>query len=198
TKPQGQFAMRRWDLRIRYTTNYVLPSARFYSASRGLKPIVDAFQGNYALLVTLSLALGSVLSVVTAVSVLRWAILSCDTSAASFGTLLGLAVLAGLSALPEDTPGNLDTGGRLLQSIWYWIRLFFITGPGDWIFGDTPRSQLLICALAVFLLRWHKQWMGAYVLTLLLSVCIRTWRDSCSACLSCSISSSGPVFSIEK
>ena len=170
TQPEGQQALRRWNLRVSYTANYLLPSALIYTASRVLKRIVDMFQGNYALFVTLSLALGVVLSAVIAVSVLRWAILTCDNSAASFGTLLGLAVLAGLIVLPEEPPKNLvDTGGPL-QSIRYLVQLFFVTGPEPSIFGYTPRSQFLLCALAVFLLRWHKYWMAAYILTILLSL----------------------------
>src|SRR4029453_18267870 len=93
-----------------------------------------------------------------------------DNCAASFGTLLGLAVIAALSVLPEDTPKNLVDPGGPVQSIGYLLKLFFITGPEPSIFGYTPRSQFLVCALAVFLLRWHKHWMGGYVLTILLSL----------------------------
>jgi hypothetical protein len=169
-QPDGERALQRWNLRANYAANYLLPSALIYGASRAIKPIIDGFEGNFALFVTLSLALGVILSAVVAVSVLRWAILSCDSSAASFGTLLGLAAVAALSVLPEDTPKNLiDTGGPL-QSVLYLLKLFFVTGPEPSIFGYTPRSQFLVCALAVFLLRWHRRWRGAYVLTILLSL----------------------------
>jgi len=169
-QPDGQRALQRWDLKMNYAGNYLLPSVLIYAASRAIKPITDGFESNYALFVTLSLALGVILSAVVALSVLRWAILSCDSWAASFGTLLGLAVIAALSVLPEEAPKNLvDTGGPL-QSIGYLLKLFFVTGPEPSIFGYTPRSQFLVCALAVFLLRWHKHWMGGYVLTILLSL----------------------------
>jgi hypothetical protein len=170
SQPNGAEALRRWDLRMNYRANYVLPSALIYTASRIIKPVVDMFEANYALFVTLALALGVVLSAIVAVSVLRWAILSCDSAAASFGTVLGLAAIAALVVLPEDPLKNLaDTGGPL-QSFGHLIRLFFVTGPEPSIFGYTPRSQFYLCAVAVFLLRWHGFRTAAYVLAILLAL----------------------------
>lgn len=171
-QPNGERALKRWNLRAAYSQNYLAPSAFIYAASRTIKGFVRGLRGDYALFVALSIAIGVIMSTIVAVSVLRWAILSCEDSATSYGALLGLAVIAGLSMLPVGI-GSLrnpfDTGG-VGESIRYLTQLFLVGGSEYSIFGYTPRSQFYLSALAVFLLRWRSRWLAAYVLTLLLAL----------------------------
>ena len=105
-------AFPRWQLRERYTKNYLLPSALIYVSSRAVERFVQAFRAPYGLFFTLSLALGLVLSALVAVSSLRWVIVTSRDLSIAFGTLVGVAAIA-LSGVVPQTAFNLTSGGNL-------------------------------------------------------------------------------------
>ncbi len=166
-------AFPRWQLRERYTKNYLLPSALIYVSSRAVERFVQAFRAPYGLFFTLSLALGLVLSALVAVSLLRWVIVTSRDLSIAFGTLVGVAAIA-LSGVVPQTAFNLTSGGNLAtidgvgNSLSYLAVQVAAVHPEYSIFGYTPRNQFYLCAVAVFLLRWRESWFAAYALTVVL------------------------------
>ncbi len=180
----SEFLLRRWNFRANNATHYLVMNTAIYGASRVIRQFVDGVRFDYALIISLSVALGVIVGAMMAAAIFRWVIISSNDAMLACGVALGMAIIAILNLLPlpasltnpfgmsfgalagEKAAGTIDFGSAAA----FVFRIFLSGGAEYSVFGYTPRSQVFLIGLAVFLLRWRKAWLASYVLAAALSL----------------------------
>ncbi len=180
----SEFLLRRWDFRVNNATHYLVMNTAIYGASRIVRLFADGVRFDYALIISLSVALGVIVGAFIAAAVLRWVIVGSHDPISASGVALGMAIIATVSLLPlpaslsnpfgpsfgalagENVAATMSFG----DSIAYLVKIFLAGGAEYSVFGFTPRSQVFLIGLAVFLLRWRNAWLASYGLAAMLSL----------------------------
>ncbi len=164
--------LRRWNFRVNNATHYLVMNTAIYGASRVVRMFADGVKFDYALIISLSVALGVIVGAMIAAAILRWAIISSGDPILACGAALGMAIVSALSLFASKgtllRPFAAALGGEepsTLDSVAFLFKSFLVGGSEYSIFGYTPRSQLFLIGLAVFLLRWRGAWLASYGLT---------------------------------
>ncbi len=168
----ADFFLRRWNFRVNNATHYLVMNTAIYGASRVVRMFADGVKFDYALIISLSVAFGVIVGAIIAATILRWAIISSGDPILACGTALGMAIVAALSLFASKgvllrpfAASFTALGGNkpsTLESIIYIVKSFLVGGSEYSIFGYTPRGQVFLIGLAVFLLRWRGAWLAAY------------------------------------
>lgn len=165
----ADFFLRRWNFRVNNATHYLVMNTAIYGASRVVRMFADGVKFDYALIISLSVAFGVIVGAMIAAAILRWAIISSGDPILACGTALGMAIVAALSLFASK--GTLlrpfaasftALGGEEPSTLESIVRSFLVGGSEYSIFGYTPRGQVFLIGLAVFLLRWRGAWLAAY------------------------------------
>lgn len=181
--------VRRWNLQVAYSNNYLLMNTTVHVASLGVRSFLSPINATYALYMSLSLALGVIAMALIAFAIFRWAVLAIDDSRWAAATALGIAamLLTSLASFPPldnffgsagwgmiDKPASAVRFSASAAGIWASItglvKTFFVAGQEYSIFGYSPRSQVYLIGLGVFLLRWKGFIAASYALILVIAL----------------------------